>query len=128
MAFHFHHLIFTEKDTSLDESGGSEQGTELTMHIVKDREAGGDGSNREASDDIDIVKAANKVSPMSKHREPLLSYDSESKPTEPVVGNDDKDVDVNDIIVDECGLVDGIPVVEPPLIDIENTNNNDDLQ
>ena len=76
--------------------------------LVGDMEAGGDVTDA-------IIK--NKASPVKEDADELEDDNSEQLDLEDI-----------DYVVDEGGLVDDIPVAEPPIVDIENTNNNDDLE
>ena len=101
-------LCFIEKERDLDKADVVTNGPLL----VGDREAGGDGTE---------ALRTTKVPPGKSGKVTIVAeYDDD---------DDDDGVDVDDIdyIVDECEIIDDIPVAEPPIIDIENTNNNDDL-
>ena len=71
----------------------------------------------EAGSDVTDALIKNKASPVKEDVDELEDEYSEQLDLEDI-----------DYVVDEGGLVDDIPVAEPPIVDIENTNNNDDLE
>ena len=91
------------------------------MYSSRDKEAGGDGSDREAGGDVGIG-ISTKISYRGKEIDILADYDDDEDDDDD--DNEDEEVDICDILVD--GVVADIAVAEPPIIDIENTNNNDD--
>ena len=114
-------IIFLEQKAKSSPVDNPESKKETEPFIPRDKEAGGDGSDREAKGDVGIG-ISTKVSYKGKEIDILAEYDD---------GEDDDDdddegeeIDVSDILVD--GVVADIAVAEPPIIDIENTNNNDD--
>ena len=71
----------------------------------------------EAGSDVTDALIKNKASPVKEDADELDDENSEQLDLEDI-----------DYVVDEGGFVDDIPVAEPPIVDIENTNNNDDLE
>ena len=89
--------------TEEDESSSAEVG---------DIEAGGDGTDA-------LVK--NKVSPLKGDLGEIEDDDDDDS-------GGQLDIEDIDYVVNECDFTEDIPIAEPPLVDIENTNNNDDLE